>query len=85
MKRIGNRFCAADWSVADPTSPELAEAMHATRYEPEALTPRQRWLVLEAAEAWRHFGAYGTEGAHRATGMVVRQLRAVRRAVRAAR
>lgn len=81
MGRAHNRLFGKDWSVSDPTSEALSDAMHAMRYTPTQVTDSQRWLVLSAAEAWVHFGAYGTGPYHRATESVVRQLRQVRRAV----
>lgn len=82
MARQHNTLFAKDWCVSDPTSEALAEAMYVMRYAPESLTSEQRWLVLGAAEAWVHFGAYGTGPHHHATESVVRQLRHVRRSVR---
>lgn len=81
MVRAHNRLFAKDWSVADPESAALSEAMHAMRHEPERLTREQQWLILAAADAWVHFGAYGTGPWHFATSSVIGQLRQVRKTI----
>ena len=75
---VGGRYRFRDWSMPDPHSGELVEAMYAARYRIDALTQGEAYEILAAAGAYIHLAAHpaGTES-------VVVQLRELRRAIKA--
>lgn len=65
------------YTIADPESEALGEAMHRARYSLDQLTQGDAYLILGAAEAYIHLTTHpaGTE-------RMVTKLRNIRRAVR---
>jgi hypothetical protein len=74
------RYFFSDYSMPDPHYAEFHEAMYALYHDQPAATPIQARRVLAAAEAYIHF--VGDTGS---TESIIKQLREVRRAIRAER
>lgn len=54
LRRSRGRLVADDWSVMDPTSAALSDAMWTARYALTALTQKEAYLILEAASCYIH-------------------------------
>jgi hypothetical protein len=65
--------------MIDPEYEPLGEAMHAARYDLKNLTQTQAYLILGAAECYRHLAGHPAR-----TKDIIKQLRRVRKAVRGA-
>lgn len=78
MKKYGTYYHFKDWTVIDPNSDRLHEAMHTARYAKDALSQSDLYDILAAAEAYIHFAAHPAT-----TESIVTQLRQLRRVVRA--
>lgn len=65
------------YTIADPESERLGEAMHRARYNLSQITQGDAYLILGAAEAYIHLTTHpaGTE-------RMVSKLRAIRRALK---
>ena len=65
------------FTMADPESEELGEAMHTARYNLKGLTQAEAFLILGATECYLHLTTHpaGTEA-------MVRKLRLIRRTLR---
>lgn len=68
---------ATQWSITDPTSEALHEALHTARYNLPALTQTQAFLLCSAAEDYVHLTTYALGVEH-----VIRKLRTIWRALR---
>lgn len=68
------------WSITDPTSEKLREAMHRLRYDDRHRTVVERqdiFTVLRAAEDYQHLTTYALGVEH-----IIRKLRIIWRAVK---
>jgi len=70
-------FWFGDWSMPDPHEHKLAKAMWKARYCLDKLTQDEAYKILCAAESYCHLAGHPAS-----TESIIKQLRAIRRAVR---
>ena len=77
LRRLNGRLVADCWSVVDPMSAALSDAMWTARYALTALTQKEAYLILEAASCYLHFASHPASNKS-----IFSQLAQVRRMVR---